>query len=107
MNRSFVKSAGSESLKSLFKKEGMSKEQQERFALGHRRGKTVKNIRKIRIARFLPQEASFQSRNNSFLGCLCPTIYVASVNFSVGTNLTFRAPYSVFIICTLPRIFKH
>ena len=39
-SRSFVKSDKSESLPSLFKKEQLSKEQRERFALGHKKGKT-------------------------------------------------------------------
>ena len=45
--RSFVKSEGSESLKSLLKKERMSKKRCEQFALGHKKGencqKHVKN----------------------------------------------------------------
>ena len=36
--RSFVKSEGSESLKSLLKKERMSKKRCEQFALGHKKG---------------------------------------------------------------------
>ena len=72
---SFVKSDGSKSLKSLFKKERMSKEQQELFALGHKRGKTVKNIRKIRIflgiRSFIASDLLVESRanhsNGSFL----------------------------------------
>ena len=36
---SFVTSGGSESLKSLFKKEKMSKDRRERFTLGHKKGK--------------------------------------------------------------------
>ena len=47
---SFVKSNGSKSLKLLFKKDQMSEERQ--FAFGYKkRGKTVKNIWKIRIFR--------------------------------------------------------
>ena len=49
--RSFVKNDRSELLKSLFKKKRMTKERREQFALGHKKGKTVKNIQKIRIFR--------------------------------------------------------
>ena len=49
--RSFVKNDRSESLKSLFKKERMTKERREQFAFGHKKGKTVKNMHKIRIFR--------------------------------------------------------
>ena len=54
---SFVKSAGSESLKLLSRNERMSEEQRERFTLGHKRGKLSKTYEKYefveRIARFL------------------------------------------------------
>ena len=93
MNRSFVKSAGSESLKSLFKKEGMSKERQERFALGHRRGKLSKTYEKYESLVFCPRKPSFKAETICFyVGYLCPTIYVASVNFSGGDKLNFPGP---------------
>ena len=38
---SFVKSDGRKLLKSLFKKEQMSKEQREQFALGHKKGEKL------------------------------------------------------------------
>ena len=41
---SFVKSNGSELLKSLFKKEQMSEELRERFALGHKKMKHCKKM---------------------------------------------------------------
>ena len=48
---SFVTSGGSESLKSLFKKEKMSKDRRERFTLGHKKGKNCQKHTKIRIFR--------------------------------------------------------
>ena len=45
--RFFVKSNGSKSLKLLYKKEWMSEEQWERFVIGQKKGKKVKNIWKI------------------------------------------------------------
>ena len=39
--RSFVKSDGSKLLKSLFKKEQMSKERREQFTLGHEKGEKL------------------------------------------------------------------
>ena len=42
--RSFVKSEGSESLKSLLKKERMSKKRCEQFALGHKKGENCQNM---------------------------------------------------------------
>ena len=51
--RSFVKNDRSESLKSLFKKERMTKERREQIAFGHKKGKTVKNMHKIRIVQTL------------------------------------------------------
>ena len=66
-------SDGSETLKLLFKKEQMSKERREPFALGHKKGKTVKEFVK-QFARFLWPIRSNHERiphNSLFTGTNC------------------------------------
>ena len=73
---SFVKSSGSESLKLLFKKERMSEEQWERFALGHKKGKNCqkhsKNInfsRELLVLFFCERFAQITSKSLASLVC--------------------------------------